>query len=196
MRLALSCPRSGSYYVQQLLVAHGLDVGHERMKAGGLVGFPFEMIETMGSPSICGRQGALNHLTERSTHLVHVIRDPSACVTSLVAKFGASLHWFRENGFEGENQIEVMMNVWIQWNRMIQAMEPAQTVWLESIDNNAWGYYDALCAGLEIEPQHELLPFRTKEHAHPAARKRWDLYNWEEQTITLDTDEMKDRVFR
>ena len=71
--LMMGAPRSGTLHAAKMLQGFGLDVGHERFRSDGGVGY--NLIDEYGE-------------LDRFGLVVHLVRNPRRCIASIAENFG------------------------------------------------------------------------------------------------------------
>lgn len=118
--LVIGTGRCGTKYVSRLLQSAGLDVGHEKL----------------GEDGIAAWRWAMPHV--RKSHaffrLVHVVREPLACIASLQTIQGGSWRWIIKHSpvQPSMSGTKRAMWHWWHWNLLCQAQASA-TVRLEDL---------------------------------------------------------------
>ena len=168
--LIMATPRSGTLYVHKVLQGFGLDVGHERLRSDGGVGY--NLINDYGE------------LT-RFDHIVHVVRDPRDCIASIAANFGR-YSWIASHRSPAAYWFS--LNDRIDWVLELARQEPDLTVDRLRIENSETALA-SLARLMGADPAPDFFPsIQAHETNH---RKEYDPYSWDD--LSQDVREMATR---
>lgn len=163
--LVTAHPRSGTQYIAELLVAHGLDMPHESAFKDGQ-----RIKHALGRDGIVSWQHAGisgEWKTRVKKALIHLVRNPLDVIASTafsLSPIAFPLMWdaIPEPDFyrldppmSPENRVRLAMHTYLFWNELIEGREPDLRVKLEDIVNCGPGLYQ-LALHLGFTPDEEI----------------------------------------
>jgi hypothetical protein len=123
--------RSGTKYIQTILNRIGMNVGHEKWAEDmdGIVSWKF------------------SQRPYDTTTIVHQVRDPLACISSLTTIMQSSILYMYKYIKRPltTNKLEICMYLWLKWNQYIENnLKPDYTMRIEDIDKAIYGFFTTI----------------------------------------------------
>jgi len=128
--VVLAHPRSGTGYVADCFRRCGWKVGHEFVKADGIASWMWA-VDSATVP-----WGDSRGATPLPKNVLHVIREPAACVASVALTESRSEEWRRDWITLPVDCGDVERAVWSVhgWSRLIEEIRPTHTAKLEDVE--------------------------------------------------------------
>jgi hypothetical protein len=129
--LVLGHPRSGTGYAAHCFTRAGWEVGHERVGRDGIASWMWA-VEGVPVPWGDPRAGGL-----RFDNVLHILREPAACVASIAFAERGSEAWRAQHIDIPPDAAKIERAVWSLngWNRLIsQLTPPTHTAQTEQIE--------------------------------------------------------------
>jgi GR25 family glycosyltransferase involved in LPS biosynthesis len=150
--LAIGHPRCGSGYMEQLLKAYGLDVGHERMGKDGISSWMFAVEDE--------NPFALNPLAatrknKHFRHVIHFVRDPRTAIPSIIRenRHSEKSYAFRRRHIlktyeidldDAGSEVEKALLSYIYWNKIIEEQKTDIVLRVEDAEDSTLRFLKAI----------------------------------------------------
>jgi hypothetical protein len=125
--IIVGCCRSGTGYMSALFTACGYDVGHERLGKHGISSWCWAVTDTTTPGS-----GLPRKPTAASRHLIQVVREPWAVVSSILSNIiphRPFRRWLRQHlPIVGETILARSVELVVGWNELIETLKPGLVV--------------------------------------------------------------------